>query len=542
MGKISLTARGRRPAVIGVIAGGLVLVTLGAGAWQISNEQALASPAPAARAAANATPDPVSPSAPAPVLASPSPSPAVPAGPTGPTGPIKNIVLILADDLDTVTFEQIGRLRALHAQGLTLKNMVVTDSLCCPSRSSILRSQYVHNHGVVSNLLASGGGWATFAKNGDEADCLPTWLHAAGIQTAFIGKYLNGYGEDGDPTAIPPGWDRWFVPTTKSGMYRGYGYTVNDNGKLVTYATGKRDFLPDVVIDQSVNFLRTAQSPFYLQINSTSPHDPAPVADRHLGSHPRAAMPRTLAFNTKGAHPAKWRSHRRPATARKIARWDAYWRQRVQSTESIADTVTAVTDELRRTGQLDSTLIVVTSDNGFHAGARRLGPGKRTPYLEDTTVPMILIGPGITGGTKSRAMTSMIDLGPTFAELLGAQIPDWVDGRSLTPLFAGGMPSTWRTAVGSESLGESTFADPDYQTVKPPKYHSLRTLKWLYVEYENGSRELFDRVSDPAELNNVVTTTAPEIVTALSDHLHALATCAGDTCRTADTWTDASSN
>jgi arylsulfatase A-like enzyme len=476
------------------------------------------------------------------VTSSPSlPATATAAAPISyPTG-VRNVVLILADDLDTATFQQVSRLKALHRKGLTLRNMVVTDSLCCPSRASILRSQYVHNHGVLSNLIGSGGGWATFAQNGDERDCLPVWLQSAGVQTAFIGKYLNGYGEDGDPTAIPPGWDRWFVPTTKSGMYRGYGYTVNDNGRLKTYAVGKDDFLPDVVIDQSVDFLQSARSPFYLQVNSTSPHDPAPVSPHNVGTNLRDHLPRTKTFNVVGDNAAPWRGSRKAINHKRLARYDSYWRQRVQSTESIADTVEAVTDTLAARGLLDSTLIVVTSDNGFHAASRRLPAGKRTPYREDTVVPTIVIGPGITPGTKTNAITSMIDLGPTFAELLGAKIPAWTDGHSLVPLFGATTPATWRTGVISESLGRSSLGDPDYQTVSPPTYTALRTERWLYVEYEDGSRELFNREQDPAELNNVVNSTAPAVVDALSMHLHALAACKGDSCRSADSWADGSS-
>ena len=479
--------------------------------------------------------------------ATPSPAPTIvastaaqqPAPLRYPTA-VRNVVLILADDLDTSTFQQVSRLRALHGRGMTLRNMVVTDSLCCPSRASILRSQYVHNHGVLSNLIGSGGGWATFAQNGDEKDCLPVWLQAAGVQTGFVGKYLNGYGEDGDPTAIPPGWDRWFAPTTKSGMYRGYGYTVNDDGGLKTYAVQKADFLPDVVIDKSVQFLQSAQSPFYLQVNSTSPHDPAPVSPHNEGTDLNAHLPRTATFNVVGANAAPWRSARTRLTHKKLAALDAYWRQRVQSTESVADTVDAVTDALADRGLLDSTLIVVTSDNGFHAASRRLPAGKRTPYREDTVVPTIVIGPGIAPGGKTTAMTSMIDLGPTFAELLGAQVPAWADGRSLLPLLHGTSPDSWRTGVISESLGRSTFGDPDYQTVSPPKYTALRTQKWLYVEYEDGSRELFDRALDPAELDNVVASASPTLVAALSDHLRALSSCTGETCRSADTWSDES--
>lgn len=449
-----------------------------------------------------------------------SPAPATPTQPIIATdSPIKNIVFVLADDLDTATFEQVPRLRALHSQGLTLRNMVVTESLCCPSRTSILRSQYVHNHRVVSNQLTSNGGWATFAQRDEEADCLPVWLHAAGVQTAYVGKYLNGYGEDGDPTAIPAGWYRWFVPTTKSGKYRGYGYTVNTDGRLVSYAARKDDFLPDVITDQAVYFIRTARAPFYVQINSTSPHDPAHVAARHRNRHDSARIPRTSSFNARGGAAPDWR-------------------KRVRSTESVADTVEAVMRALRAAGTLESTLIVVSSDNGFHAVSRRLPPGKRTPYHEDTIVPAVLIGPAIAPGTHTDAVTSTIDLGPTFADILGATVPEWADGRSLAPLLAGGADVPWRTGVLSESMGVTAFNDPDFQAFKPPKYLALRTQRWLYIEYDDGSRELFDRRASRAEVDNALPTMPPEVVADLSAHLKELAACSGASCRVADTWVE----
>lgn len=470
------------------------------------------------------------------------PSPSASTAAPGPTGPIRNIVYVLADDLDTATFDHVERLHALRAEGLSLQSMVVTESLCCPSRASILRSQYVHNHGVVSNLGESNGGWLTFSQKGEETDCLPVWLKAAGVQTAHVGKYLNGYGEDGDPTAIPAGWDYWFSPTTKSGMYRGYGYTANDNRQLRSFAAGPDDFLPDVITQQAVKFLKTARSPFYLQISHTSPHDPAPVAERHRGSNVKERVPRGPSYDNVGEHAPPWRANRPALSQAKVAKYDAMWRKRVRSSESIADTVDAVIGELKRTGQLASTLIVVSSDNGFHLGQRRLPPGKRTPYLEDTIVPTVLIGPGITPGSRTNAMTSTVDLGPTFAALLGATTPTWADGRSLVPLFAGAKPIDWRTGVLTESLGDTAFNDPDFAAFKPPNYRALRTERWLYVEYDTKVRELFDLQADPNETANVVNSVPPEVVQDLSARLAALATCSSDTCRTADTWTGSASS
>jgi len=93
----------------------------------------------------------------------------------------------LADDLDWNLWRDIPRLRALQSRGTTFTNYVVTDSLCCPSRTSLFRSQYVHNHRVVSNDVASGGGWQTFKDMGYQNDCLPTWLSDAGVETGLVG-------------------------------------------------------------------------------------------------------------------------------------------------------------------------------------------------------------------------------------------------------------------------------------------------------------------------------------------------------------------
>ena len=96
-----------------------------------------------------------------------------------PLAGIKNVVFVLADDLDWELFRQVPRLAALQDEGMTFTNHTVTDSLCCPSRTSIMRSQYIHNHLVISNTAATGGGWPTFRSRGEQYDCLPVWLSNA---------------------------------------------------------------------------------------------------------------------------------------------------------------------------------------------------------------------------------------------------------------------------------------------------------------------------------------------------------------------------
>lgn len=448
---------------------------------------------------------------------------------------IDNVVFILADDLDWALFRQVPRLSALQSAGTTFLNTTATDSLCCPSRSSILRSQYVHNHLVVSNREASGGGWPTFYTRGEENDCLSTWLHGAGVTTGFFGKYLNEFGKGKTgPTWVPPGWDRWFVPVTDAAMYRGYDYTINSNGALVSYGHKPKDFLTDVLTEKAVQFIGNAQQPFYVQINPTNPHSPYPVAKRHAKADAGTHLPRMENFNQTGINEPAWRQGLPELSAKRLKNMDRNWQRRVRSAESVADVYDAVRAELQRTGKLEHTLIVVGSDNGYHAANRRLPGGKRTPYLEDTVVPYVFIGPGVPTGHTVDAMTSTIDLGPTFAGLLGAQTPTWTDGRSLVPFLSGQPVTQWRTGILSESLSDPQPGDPDYETLKPPQFESLRTQRWLYVEYADGTRELFDRATDPSELDNVIDTADQATVTALAAQLQALKTCAGESCRTAD--------
>lgn len=460
---------------------------------------------------------------------SPTPSP------LAPEPEIDNVVFVLADDLDWETFNQVPRLKALQERGMTLSSTVVTDSLCCPSRVSIFRSQYVHNHRVISNVVESGGGWPTFYSLGEQQDCLPLWLQKAGVRTGFFGKYLNDYPDGApSPTYIPPGWNSWAVPVTQAAAYRGYGYTLNQDGTLVKYGDKPKDFLADVLTKGATDFIRTSTSPFFVELSLMNPHMPAPVAPRHLRSNANVTVPRNPTYNARGLNEPDWRSRKLTMSQARLDRYDAIWRKRVRSSESVADAVDAVLKTLADTGKLERTLVIVGSDNGFHAVSRRLPPGKRTPYREDTVVPFLLIGPGATAGSTVTSMTSTIDLGPTIGELLGAQVPDWVDGRSLVPFLRGSNGADWRTGILTESLGESNPGDPDYEAFKPPKFEALRTERYLYVEYADGTRELFDHATDPYEMNNVIGSADPQLLADLAAQLKALVACAGPSCRVAD--------
>ncbi len=424
----------------------------------------------------------------------------------------RNVVMILADDLDWKLFDQIPRLQALKERGMTFTNHTVVDSLCCPSRVTIMRGQYIHNHGVVSNIEATGGGWPTFQRLDADEDCLPVWLNDAGVTTALYGKYLNEYPTRPDGIRyVPPGWDEWAVPISRGDSYSGYSYTLNDNGELVRYGTKATDFLGDVLNDKAGNFIRSTPEPFFLYLSTYTPHKPFATAPRHLSAHAGTVAPRTPAYNSFGENEPTW--------LRKFP-------------------VDAVLAELQATGRDRDTLVIVTSDNGYHVGEYRLPKGKRTPYAADTVVPMIAIGPGVPAGVEVSAMTSTIDLAPTFTEVLSGTSPDWVDGRSLVPFLTDGQtPQGWRTATLSESIGETNVSDPDYLPYIPPPFSALRSERWLYVEYDDGSTALYDQRTDPYELRNIVDAVDPGFVAALSAQLSQLDACSGPSCREADTLT-----
>ena len=455
---------------------------------------------------------------------------------TAATPTFKNVVMVLADDLDWKLFDQIPRLAALKERGMTFTNHTVVDSLCCPSRVTIMRGQYIHNHEIISNIEATGGGWPTFKRLGEDEDCLPVWLNDAGVTTALYGKYLNEYPtRPGGIREIPPGWDEWAVPISRGDSYSGYSYTLNDNGELVRYGTKPEDFLNDVLNEKARNFIATTPDPFFLYLSTYTPHKPFATAPRHLSAHAGTVAPRTPAFNSFGENEPEWLAEFPKLSNWKLSELDQVWRKRARSAETVADSVEAVLAELEATGRDKDTLVVVTTDNGYHVGEYRMPKGKRTPYAADTVVPMIAIGPGIPTGVEVSEMTSTIDLAPTFTEVMGATTPGWVDGRSLVPFLAAGQaPADWRNAALSESIGETNKNDPDYLPYIPPPFSALRTERWLYVEYDDGSTALYDQLTDPYELRNIVDSVDPAFVASLSAQLAQLDKCAGPSCRMAD--------
>src|SRR5215471_1368469 len=158
-----------------------------------------------------------------------------------------NLILILTDDLEQGSIAYPGPIAympqiqsLLVNRGLTFSNAFVTRALCCPSRASILRGQYPHNHTITSNRLPDGGE-ARFRELGLDSSTIATWLQAAGYNTVLIGKYMNSYAKPW--TYLPPGWNEWYgkVDSIAEGGY--YNYKLNENGQIVIYGSDPEDYL-----------------------------------------------------------------------------------------------------------------------------------------------------------------------------------------------------------------------------------------------------------------------------------------------------------
>src|SRR4029077_10016076 len=435
--------------------------------------------------------------------------PATGGTPAGATRP--NIVFVLTDDLASNLVRFMPHVLAMEREGVTFGNYFVTDSLCCPSRASILTGRFPHDTRVFDNSPPEGG-YSVFHERGEEQTTFAAALQRAGYRTALMGKYLNGYKpgatEDGTTPYVPPGWSEWDVA---GNGYPEYGYRMNSNGHLRAYGNQPKDYLTSVLAGKGVGFIdRAAASrrPFMLEIATFAPHSPFTPAPRDRGAFPGLGAPRSPAFDVVGSNEAAWLSHFQPLDSSQVASIDRKFRLRAQAVQAVDRMIGEIEAELAAKGLARNTYIVFSSDNGLHMGEHRLLPGKLRAFDTDIKVPLVVTGPGVPAGRTVNRMTENIDLCPSFEQLGGAPIPEDGDGRSLVGRMHGQRVLSWPREILVEHHGRVFDpSDPDLPirgSGNPPSYEAIRTRRSLYVEYDTGEREYYDLVRDPFELRNVV--------------------------------------
>jgi arylsulfatase A-like enzyme len=498
--------------------------------------------------------------------ATPLPTAAPPPPPT--TAPKPNIVLVIADDLDAASFEYtaLDKVEKMIGEaGARFPNFLLSQALCCPSRTSIFLGQYVHNHRIFSNKLKRDannqldpnktGGFEKVFMTNLERSTLATWLHDDpnfGYRTGLFGKYLNGYpviDEMGTrrEAYVPPGWDSWFVNVAKAfdgTDFPYFNYRANENrNPNRTFDRLDKDYNTDQIRDHAVEFIRqavAARQPFFAVLAPHTPHLPAVAAPRHQGQFTGLQVPRGGSFDEVDVSdkpkfirdlPRLTCQPNQPSCdPQQVPELDRSLRKRLRSLLAIGDMVEAVITELTSNGQLGNTYIFFVSDNGFHLGQHRLGPGKSTAYEEDIRVPMLVRGPGIRPNTEVRDLVGNIDLAPTIYHLASgrptAPAPQppigangrHADGRSIVPLLLGQtvpeasrrqafllehFPTAVTVQIPREAVlddeTEVQFADPNL-----PPFVGLRTKDYTYVQYKkDDQRELYDLANDPFQLCNL---------------------------------------
>lgn len=444
-----------------------------------------------------------------------------------------NIVLVLADDLDAATplqyFPNITK--QLVQQGASFERFFVTNSWCCPSRSSILRSQYVHSHGVLTNTGPEGG-FEKFYRTSLERSTIGTWMQSAGYRTALMGKYLNHYPDKVTaPTYVPPGWNDWQVPVTN--LYEEYGYRLNENGKLVDHGWAAEDYLSDVLAVKARDFINASTNPFFLYLAPVAPHNPANPAVRHAAAFPEATAPRSPSFNQANVDKEPlWLRSLPKIHGKGIERIDERYRNRLRAMLGVDDLVGSVMSTLQASGKLNNTYVFFASDNGFHLGTHRLKQGKTTPFEESIRVPLVVRGPGIAPNSVIKPMAATVDLSPTFAALAGAAVPTFAEGRSLLPVLRGETPERWRHNALIEFYRPTDQMSARQTPV--PNYSALRTDEYTYVQYVTGEIQLYDLAQDPYQLTNIATTAPPGLLWRLNTRLTMMRTCSGQSCLVAD--------
>ena len=466
-----------------------------------------------------------------------------------------NVVVIMTDDQRLADLRYMTRTRSVIGdRGVAFDKFYVSYPLCCPSRATYLTGQYAHNHKVLANS-GPNGGYPAFSPTA--AETLPVWLARAGYRTYHLGKYLNGYIES-RAQGSPPGWTDWFGSIDPS-TYMMWGYRLNEKGTHRTYGKPRNEnpalYQADVYRDKAAAMVRqgAAGGPFFLSVAFLAPHSEDPnelppgsanprSAPRHRNRMSSEPLPKDRSYDEKDVSdkPSFIRARNRGGAVLDLYATRQF-RARIESLLAVDEAVERIVGALRDAGELDNTYVIFTSDNGFFQGEHRVGSGKTLVYEPSTHVPLLIRGPGIPDGRRTKALAANVDLAATILDAADARAGRVLDGRSLLGYARKPSRRTDRpvllesAAAGSDLDQDGTPPPPSARTSQQqpvPKYQAIRTRRYLWVEYENGERELYDMSRDPLQLVSRHTDARYKRARgALRRGLRTLRSCRGSACR-----------
>jgi N-acetylglucosamine-6-sulfatase len=447
-----------------------------------------------------------------------------------------NFLLILVDDqaMNSFTPQLMPKAyRWIVRPGTKFVDGLAAPPLCCPDRAGILTGQYPHNNGVFSNDPG-------YASLDGKHDTLPRWLDRAGYRTGFVGKWLNEATSAGPNPA--PGWRYWFSYLGAVGYYR---YFMSENGRREWFGSTRASYSTDVFTRHAKRFIRStgAKTPWFLWLAYNAPHDTQPA----LGScgHTSAMPPTQGTFLRHGQVPLpippsynERDVSDKPSFVATLPSIGATIRSHIQLRYDCAVATMWEVDRqignlmrwLKARGELEHTIVLYMSDNGFYFGEHRIVRGKTLPYEPGLRVPYAIKVPDAYRGTSAppQVSTDVVtneDVAPTILDYAGGvpscQGPNLcrtLDGRSLRPLL-GGPGSFPRDRAALAELNAPGAGN---------QYAAVRTRDYVYVEYADGERELYDLRRDPFEKQNVASDPSYAAIEAqLAQKLAHLRRCAG---------------
>jgi arylsulfatase A-like enzyme len=417
-----------------------------------------------------------------------------------------DVLFIAVDDLNDWVGHLGGHPQAqtpnidrLAARGIAFTNAHAPSALCNPSRTALLSGLRPSTSGVYGNAPD----WRTVARFAG-LPTLPRHFRDNGYRTLGAGKIFHahtfgadGYAGTNDTTA----WDAFYpaldhqLPNEISPHVRpanrNPGFPGFDWGPVVADDAATGD--GQVVGWVERQLAAETGSPRFVAAGIYRPHLPWYLPQKYFDMHPLEdiVLPPFLENDLDDVPPAGQPGEMQSRAWHDWVVADGKWAEGVQAylaSTTFADVMVGqLLDALERSGRADRTIIVLWGDHGFHLGEKSRWH-KMTLWEESTRVPFIIVAPGVTtpGSTSARPVTLM-DIYPTLAELAGLEVPGHIEGRSLLPLLENPNAEWPHAAVTTYGFNN----------------HAVRSERYRYIRYADGSEELYDHESDPNEWMNL---------------------------------------
>lgn len=429
-----------------------------------------------------------------------------------------NFLFVLVDDqpYDAVGFSnrypflKTPNIDKLAKEGVNVKNFFVTQSICSPSRASFLTGTYPHIHGVNQNNKYVDPDWTNYAP-------FSTHLQKSGYETAHIGKIHMAWKRGKEH--IRPGFDYWFS-FIGQGQY--FNPKVNDNGRETQIEGYMTDILTDKTVDWLVN-KRDPDKPFSLNLWHKAVHEKHLPAPRHedlfqddplpeppFDTHKETfkGKPEWLRRKTYGF---KWNENDKIPEELPEITWPINkhkYMQLLRSLIAVDESLGKVIKTLEEIGELENTVIIYSSDNGYFMGEHTF-IDKRLAYENSMRVPMIIRYPKLI--SKSSVVDEQclnIDIAPTILDLAGVNKPSYMQGESMLKLISGKKDKSWRKSMLFEYYVDDAwpYAGPNQVAVRTNEYKLIDNF------LEDDIDELYDLKNDPGEMTNLINDSSYDLV------------------------------